>query len=645
MAYRPVPEAGSATPDAAKDFIANLAARKEFRVYSAPTVPRSRPPDQQWAGFLVGRGRPLALPGLRLDGGQLFVVNFMNPDTPYKRLLIKWQTGVGKSLPVARIGNEFIRQYLARGALGERPPSVFVIGFTVHETIQEEMIHHPELGFVTAAEVSELRRLRAAQASQGPASPEARQYSAVVGALRRRTTDKARGGYYQFYGYREFANRLFIVTRQGLAAGLDIQALFRGEVSSDSKGDSKNDAQGFGELLRAAVRRGEIVVNEELLDDLRGGLIIADEIHDTFNIVERNFYGIAIQYALDVLDDQVRAIYMSATPTGGSAAGVVDMLGLLVPRSELPGGAPLKRSDFFTRSAVSAEAAAMDEDDADSEAPANFVVSRLREGALEKIASLAAGRVSTLFDSDTEAYPRRIFVGEEVPGVPYLRLTLCPMSPFHERTLAHEKARSGKSESSGLAAGAYTLFDMAFPNPDFPPDAAASGNPNTYGLYWSTETAHKLARADDKWKAEAGVTVLRGAEAGVSPGTSVISGTFLGPGRLALYSTKMAKIIETTINIIKNGPGKIMVYHHRVKMSGVLAYQEAFRMHGILDDSEPPTDTTLCGVCGIARSLHDTQPRASHVAQHDFVPARLIAMSRGVRKNRFRSTETRSGSR
>lgn len=637
MSYPPVPDVKTSTPELVKNFISDLAARKEFRAYSAAASAKPSESQWQWSGFGArknsgGIHSALSLSGLRLDGGQLFVANFLNPDTPYKRLLIKWQTGVGKSIPVARMGNEFIRQYLARGVLGERMPTVFVIGFTVHETIQEEMIHHPELGFVSAAEVVELRRLRAAQSALGPASEEARRYSAYVGSLRRRTTDRARGGYYQFYGYREFANRLFILTRQGIAAGLDIQALFRGDASATSE----DDRQSFGELLRAAVRRGEILVNEELMDELRGGLLVADEIHDTFNIIERNYYGVAIQYVLDVLDEDIRAAYLSATPIGGSAAGIVDMLGLLVPRSELPGGAPLRRSDFFTRAAVTAEAAALDEDDdttrapsadgvvdTNDSAPVNFVVSRLREGALERIASLAAGRVSTLFDADTEGYPRREFVGAEVAGVPYLKLTLCPMSPFHERTLAHEKARSGKSENSGLAAGAYTLFDMAFPNPDFPPDAASQTS-ESYGLYWSSETAHRLARAPDAWKAEAGVTVLRGAEAGVSPGTPVISGAFLGPGRLSLYSTKMAKIVETTINIIRGGPGKIMVYHHRVKMSGVLAYQEAFRMHGIIDETEPPTDTTLCGVCGVERIKHGDQNRGHEY--HEYTPARLIAI-------------------
>ena len=37
-----------------------------------------------------------------------------------------------------------------------------------------------------------------------------------------------------------------------------------------------------------------------------------------------------------------------ATPMTGSAAEVVDLLNLLIPKSELPGGLPLKRSDFFT---------------------------------------------------------------------------------------------------------------------------------------------------------------------------------------------------------------------------------------------------------------------------------------------------------
>ena len=726
MSYPQVPPAASAAPGGApaeaavRALLGDLAGRKEFRAFgraAAAAAPR------HWDGFAPeGPASRLVLPGLRLSGAQQFIRNFENPDTEFSRVLVKWQTGTGKSIAAISISQEFIRQFHARAAIGAPAPTVFIISFTARDTIQEDMLRYPEFGFVSQAEVEELRRLRAAAGAMGPASGEARQLSGYTGTLRRRITDRGRGGYYQFYGYKEFANRLFVVTHAGLERGFDIQALY-------------GRAEGaFGGQLAEAVRRGDVIVNDELLAELRGGLLIADEIHNVYNILETNNYGIAIQYVLDALGAAApRAVFMSATPVTGSAAEVVDLLNLLIPRAALPGGAPLRRADFFSRSAAPAQppyretpgdtfthdgrrydincalaaadrgatrAAAVaelrwilepgngggaaptdearvaradlaapllltpwrgrlatldgahrlaravregvaelpartvteadlalcaaggprfesraDENDENDEAP-TFVVSQLREGALARIAHLAAGRVSFLLDSDVNSYPRRRFVGEEVAGVPYLRLTPCPMTPFHERTLAREHGPA----AAGLAANAYTLHDMVFPNPAFPADAAAA-SADAYGLYRSGETPALLAGAPEDWRAAAGVIVEKGAEAGVSSGTHVISGDFLGLKRLALYSTKFARVVAAALAAVRAGPGKIMIYHHRVRMSGVLLLQEALRMNGFADETSAPTETTICAVCGVARSDHAAGAGAG---AHPYEPARFV---------------------
>lgn len=771
-AFGSPPSAAKATPGSAaaeatiRALLGDLAGRKEFQASRAPagapaSTVTSTAASEQWAGYAPAPPGHLFLPGLRLSGAQLFIRNFENPDTDFTRVLIKWQTGTGKSIAAISISQEFIRQFRARAALGERAPTVFVISFTARETIQEDMLRYPEFGFVSQAEVEELRQLRSLAGAAGPASAEARQLSGLVGVLRRRITDRGRGGYYQFYGYKEFANRLFVVTRAGLERGFDIQALY-GRAS-------REDAEvTFGERLAESVKRGDVVINEDLLAEMRGGLLIADEIHNVYNILETNNYGIAIQYALDALGAEApRAVYMSATPMTGSAAEVVDLLNLLVPRSALPGGVPLRRTDFFTRAAAparppyrekpggsfthdgkrydincafeqadrrpvrriavtelrwileppEADPAQLPDDEeriarADLTAPllitpwrgrlavvdgahrltramregvadlptrlltetdlascevggrqfksraveaaedpdemSSFVISQLREEALERIAHLAAGRVSFLLDADVGSYPRREFVGEEVAGVPYLRLTPCPMAPFHERTLAREQAPSlgaeaaaeGPALGAGIAPNAYTLYDIAFPNPGFAPDAAASAGGASYGLYRSGETPMLLGQAPEEWRAAAGVVVEKGAEAGVSAGTYVISGGFLGPERLALYSTKFARIVEAALAAVRDGPGKVMIYHHRVRMSGVLLLQEALRMNGFADETGSATDTTVCAICGVARAAHGRAGGQSAGGQsaggqsfgrsapealpHDYTPARFV---------------------
>ena len=571
--------------------LADLASRKEF------------------SAFRDRAGGPPALAGLQLNGAQMFVRNFENPDTPYPRLLINWQTGTGKSIAAIAIAQEFVRQFRRRAATGEAEAlTVFVISFTARDTIQEDMLRYPEFGFVSRAEADSLTRGRAAAAAAGPASEVARRLATATGALRRRITDRARGGYYQFYGYKEFANQIFAVTPRGAAAKFDVASLVAGD----------GDEATFGDRLRAAVARGEVAVNAELIAAMRGGLVICDEIHNVYNIQESNNYGLAIQYVLDVLGaDAPRAVFMSATPMTGSAAEVVDLLNLLVPRAALPDGAPLRRADFFEARSRYGEA------------------SRLGPRALERVARLAAGRVSFLLDADTASYPRRLFVGESAPGIPYLKVTLCPMSPLHARTLAqYLRAASAEGDSEGrLSAAVYTLYDMVFPNPEF-----AAGDRAATGLYRSRETVPALARAPEAWRLAAGV-VVEPSPTG-APGEQLATGNFLGPDMLPAYSAKYAALIAATIAALRGGPGKIMIYHHRVRMSGVLLLQEALRMHGFADETSLATDATLCAVCGYARSAHP----ARGAACAGYAPARFVVAHSDIDRRVMRASIARYNS-
>ena len=631
MSYPRVPSAtaGPAPEDTLHDFLLDLGARKEFRSLRAP-APRGAPPRPQAYGYgltFEDPGAPPALAGLRLHGAQLFVRNFENPDTPWVRLLLNWQTGTGKTNAAIAIALEFIRQFKAR--LGVAPadrPSVLVVGFT-RTIIQAELLRHPEFGFVSAEEVAELERLRQlADATGSSASPEARHHAGFVGVLKRRLTDRARGGYFQFHGYKEFANRLFAVTRKGTAGGVTVQGLYaRQERPPAAEGEGGDGFEGptFLERIDAAVEAKDVEVNWDFLAALRGGLLVADEIHNTYNIQTKNNYGVALQYALDKItaeDPQAapRAVFMSATVTSGSPAEIVDLLNLLVPLDQLPGGRRLRREDFFRV----AEGGGV--------AP--------RPGALDRIGRLSAGRVSFLLDADEGTYPRRVFEGVPLPdplaagggAIAYLRFTPCPMSPFHAQTLAHMLAL--RSEGGvAIPANAYTLYDMAYPNPEFPPDTARDPPPAAYGLYLSSETPARLAAAPADWRAGAGVAVesMRGGEvrAGVP---ALISGAFLdlapaprGPPGAAAYTTKYYRLGEDVLAVVRGGPGKIMIYHHRVRMSGVLQLQELLLANGFADETSVPGPNVICAVCGAPRKGHAAAP-------HDYAPARFVIVNSEV---------------
>ena len=81
---------------------------------------------------------------------------------------------------------------------------------------------------------------------------------------------------------------------------------------------------------------------------------------------------------------------------------------------------------------------------------------------------------------------------------------------------------------------------------------------------------------------------------------NIVTGDFLLRENIAKYSTKMAKLIDMLNEIIASNESnvdkcqKVMIYHDRVKMSGVLLIQELLRTNGFIDDFSEPTDNTKC---------------------------------------------------
>jgi len=577
MSYKDLPNLNSQDFNESKiiSFLEDISTRKEFQTSNNETETKIK------SEFIPLPTTNLFLPGLNLSGAQTFIKNFQNPNTRFNRILIKWQTGVGKSIAAISISQEFIKQFIIRNSFGEETPNVYIISFTAKETIQEDMLKYSEFGFISQEELLELKLLREKVSISGAHSQESKHLSGYLGSIRRRITDRTRRGYYTFYGYKEFANDLFKITKVGADRKFDIQSLYGRKDSS------------FEEEILKEVKNGNVIINEQLLNNMANGLIIADEIHNVYNILNKNNYGIAIQYVLDKLGDRApRAVFMSATPLTGNSSEIIDLLNLLVPKNFLPGNVSLKRSDFFSRTAS-------DENEV-------YLASQLKPGAIEKIAQLAACRISFLLDTNINLYPKRIFEGETLDNVPYLKITKCPMSTLHKNTLLHEYKLRNAEFTKGLTSNTYSLNDMVFPNPD-----------SDIGLYNSNDIYTKIMSASDDWKENTGIYVAKGSDYNISASTNIITGSFLNPESLPIYSTKYAMIMKEILATIRAGPGKIMVYHHRVRMSGVLLLQEIFKTHGFIDETSSPIDSTLCSICGIERIKHKDMP-------HEYIPLRFI---------------------
>jgi hypothetical protein len=588
----------------------DLGSRQEFRELAAPTdAERSAGVRQAIADGLVSpraympRDGDADLPEiseLHLHDMQVFVQRWFNPQSPAERFLLCWDTGLGKTIAAIQIGQLFARQYASRKlSEPEDSPTVFIIGFT-RAIIQAEMLRDPKHGFITTHELAELRRLRVAAAAAAAAgrhaTPEMYQYNGYMGTIKRSLTDRARGGYYQFYGYREFASQLFELTPKGEQAGIKISELF--QRPQGARGIDPMAV--FVRRISDLEGRGLLRVNVVLVGRMRQGLIIADEIHNVYNVHEPNMYGVAIQYVLDVYPpgDAPRALFMSATPMSGSPAEIVDVLNLLVPRRALPGARPVRPGDLFDKAAGR---------------PA------LKPGALDTITRLCAGRVSFMTIGMAERDPRDLmfprinYMGAPADGpdglpIPYLKFVEADVSALQVTALKTWRAGAGNTGMGLPAAADYALYDIVFPGP--------SGEP----LY-SSSSAHPItqviALADKDWRSRNRISVLPGSTA-TGRSVPVLSGEFLAMPSLAKYSGKYAAFVQAVRRFVKAGPGKMLVSHDRVQVTGVGLIAQILRANGLAPMDEPPVDGTLCSVCGVPMGKH-----AARQASHAFAPARF----------------------
>lgn len=538
-------------------------------------------------------------------------------------------------------------------------PSVFVLGFGgTKMAFVNELLSHPELGFVTVGEREELvQRQRAANAGH---PDDIRRYKELIGALRKRIVNKMRDGFYKFYGYDEFVNKLFSFDEIKLT---DIEAEANAGVRSGS-------TKTLEDIIKDYIKQRKIRINQSFVEQFDNSLIICDEIHNTYNTNMKNNRGVAIQYVVDTVPT-VRLLTLSATPINNSPTEIVELVNYLVPV-----GSKITKQDIFTN------------------------MRALKPDGLQKLTTLVRGKFSFLQDVNPKYFPERIFMGETLrmphdvdvlrmgEPIPYFKFVECPMSEFHQETYNHhilnvregrltevveiadiepvksaskpktaskvnpsdasvEQIKSADSEQivpigyedvdeelfstdqysyHSIPNDGYSIYDMVFPNP----------LSDDYGLYRSGETKNELMNAPQAWRDKHGIYTRK-----FSVLNYLITGQFLQRDNLAKYSTKYTKMVDIIHQSLSAARGdiqyckKIMIYHDRVKMSGVLIIQEILKSNGILDEYSEPIDGTLCMRCGRDMQWHNvnlrpgadgefTATEVDGIANHQFRACRFI---------------------
>lgn len=503
-------------------FIDDITRRKEFYIYKIDDDKNDKK-DNIIPRFLI---KKLLKNNqhLQLTSYQSFVSNYINPNTPYTRLLMQWQTGTGKTIGSLAIAMNFINYYkMESDASGVNIGSVFIIGFSSNQ-FKNELIRVPEFGFISKSEINKLNLLK--KTAYNGNKFDAENLHNFLLKIKKRFSNRVGNGFFEFIGYKKLANDLFIIKDKSInISELNENGIFK------------------------AVADEKILLNKQLLNRFKNSLLICDEIHNTYNSLEKNNWGVALQYILNY-HQNTRAVFLSATPINNHPSEIVDILNLLLPSDKYP---RLNKSDLFSND------------------------KQLKRDALDKITELSIGRISYLQDSNPIHYPTRSFIGEQIKGISYLKFIRCPMSPFHYNT--YKNVFTGS-----LVLDNQYLIDFALPNPK---------NKNI-GLYSTEEIKKELLYATQDWRDTNKISYIN----------NRITGNILNIDNIYNISNKYFQMIKTIIELIKNKSGKIFIYHNVIQVSGVIFIEEILLQNNIIGEYDSSTDNTICSLCGEPRKKH-----------------------------------------
>ncbi len=611
--------------------IQDILHRKEFATLkydTEPPEPGANPNslDQK----IVQSGR------LFLNTYQKFVSNWINVNTQYTRLLVKHDPGMGKTAGVLTAVMPFISEYHRMFRLNESKnqnkytPSIYVIGFSEH-VFYRELFKRPEFGYITRDEINELNKLKKMYESTGLKSDR----DVLIdfkSMLKKRLSRKERRGFFKFYGYKEFFNKLFIFdadSNSKISADPEISAL------------ASTDKSMIEQQLIIAIRKKYILLNVDLLDRMANSVVICDEIHNVYNSQEMNNYGVALRMATLIYDvpdtmyellgcvldgrnandeprletmrnSDLRLVLLTATPINSSPHEVIDLLNILIPVSKInmvnkklgrPADIRLYKSDFFSGPR------------------------ELRDGISEHIAFLVRGYVSFLSDTNSEHFPSVALVGDQIPVpahlakannftgkfIPYLKFRRCIMSKLHLATYKN-------MNSNTVMLDSLTILDMVVPDPDNP----------KIGLYKTRDIKKALSNASPEYTSKYGMSISEQ----IINNSSVwlISGEWAKLENIKKFSSKYYNLLVDVLDNLKNNGGKNIISHQRVKVSGVLCIQTILRQNGIIDEDSNPAPNTRCSMCGTELEHHPES--------HQFIPARFITLYGDIDKaTRDRSAE------
>lgn len=508
--------------------------------------------------------------------GQKFVSRWINPSNSHSRLLVKHMMGMGKTIAAINTAINFIEEYRYQYM---RDPdfnaSVHIISFNPN-IFKNELVRRPEFGYITEKELAEYNSLRR---EKHKGEYQAKLFTNFKTRIRKRLTNPKYGGFFRFYGYRQFFNSVFLFKKTA------IRDILKSEDSKFIKRKALSEEQ-----IIKGIRMGVIKINIDFVRSLSGSLVICDEIQNVYNSEELNNSGIAIKFALNAYDgfpikdfvpeNTVRALFLTGTAITNNPQEIVDLCNILVSTNEIKeriNKYQVDRKDIFK---------------SDREFTTNG----------EKIIeTLLKDKVSFLSSYDETDTPSREIIGEvvQIPRfllsnrvqgynseyLPFLKFIRCNMSREHLRI--HDTLEA-------IPTDGYMINDIVLPGGIF----------NTVRI-----SEYQLQTKNDLQK-----------QGIVNVEDGYIAGPFLEKSRLKTWSTKYTKMLDYIEESIKAKRGKILINHQYVKGSGVQLIDEILRWNGMTHIDTGVQNTSRCMICYNEKQNHKN-------SKHRFIPIRYCTIT------------------
>uniref|UniRef100_A0A6C0BCS3 Helicase ATP-binding domain-containing protein n=1 Tax=viral metagenome TaxID=1070528 RepID=A0A6C0BCS3_9ZZZZ len=350
------------------------------------------------------------------------------------------------------------------------------------------------------------------------------------------------------------------------------------------------------EEIHDRIKSGDIKINYKLFETFRNSQIVCDEIHNVYNSCDKNNWGIIIQALLDYLGNDVNALFLSATPINHYPSEIIDLLNLVSMEK-------YAKEDFFKL--------------CDSE----NCTAISNESVFNKIGKLFAGKILFLADANPKYYPRTFLEGEKIKSIDMLKFVRSEMPPH-----AYEIYK--KIYSGTLSQDSQYIMDFILPDP-----TSADG-----WIYKTQEVKDKYHHAKLEWLENNNIIIN-------NVGTDMIlTGEFLHMTNLKRVSTKYHTMMQDIIKHIKNGGGKILIYHKYVRMSGVLFIKEVLSQNGIIDIYSDADDSTLDVNTGIPRRDFNTKNGVFMPCKYVLYYGDMDKIVRDCNIDKFNSASNATGS-